>query len=157
MEELYRSLLSDCDTITEQLKSYLFDMTELEGPVLMLVSPEGELYANHPSRVAFLNQENSNILMAIYSQIDDGYDPCVCPVEGGCVIGSQLATEKNNCGYFMIFLPNYTSETVHSNMDVFEILLAQAQVICQLVEKNNELHHRQLASLSKTSKVLCSR
>jgi hypothetical protein len=156
MEELYKSLLSDCDTLTEQLKGYLFEMTELEGPVLMLVNEDGELYTNHPSRVAFLCQENPNILMAIYSQIDDGDDPCVCPVEGGCVIGTQLATEKSNFGYFLIYLPNYASETVHSNMDVFEILLAQVQLICQLIEKNNELHRRQLASLTRNSAVLCS-
>ena len=156
MEELYESLLSDCDTLTEQLKSYLFDMTELEGPVLMLANNQGQLYANHPSRVAFLN-DDTNILLAIYSQIDDGYDPCVCPVEGGCVIGTQLSTEKNNCGYFLMFLPDYASETVHVNMDVFELLLGQVQLICQLIEKNNQLHHQKLATLSKSSNVLYAR
>ena len=54
MDELYKSLLSGVDTLTEQLKGHLFDMTELEGPVLMLVNDQDEICANHPSRVDFL-------------------------------------------------------------------------------------------------------
>ena len=156
MEELYKSLLSGVDTLTEQFKGHLFGMTELEGPVLMLVNDRGELCANHPSRVAFLN-EYPQVLSAICNQIDDGYDPCVYAVEGGCIIGTQLATEKTNCGRFLIFLPGYRSETVQANMDFFELLLGQTQLICQLIEKNNQLHHRQLSGLSKSSAVLCSR
>ena len=155
MEELYKSLLSGVDTLTEQFKSHLFGMTELEGPVLMLVNNQGQLCANHPSRVAFFN-DSPDILSAICGQIDDGYDPCVCDVEGGCVIGTQLATEKTNCGRFLIFLPGYRSETVQVNMDLFELLLAQVQLICQLIEKNNRLHHQQLSGLSQNSAVLCS-
>jgi len=156
MEELYKSLLSGVDMLTEQLKGHLFGMTELEGPVLMLVDDEGELCANHPSRVAFLN-ESPDILSVICRQIDDGYDPCVYEVESGCVIGTQLATEKTNCGRFLIFLPGYRSETVQANMDLFELLLGQVQLICQLIEKNNQLHHRQLSGLSENSTVLCRR
>ena len=155
MEELYKSLLSGVDTLTEQFKGHLFGMTELEGPVLMLVNDQGELCANHPSRVAFLN-ECPEVLSSICRQIDDGYDPCVYAVEGGCIIGTQLATEKTNCGRFLMYLPGYRSETVQANMDLFELLLAQIQLICQLIEKNNQLHHRQLSGLSQNSAVLCS-
>ena len=156
MEELYKSLLSGVDTLTEQFKGHLFGMTELEGPVLMLVNDKGELCANHPSRVAFLN-EDDGILPVICRQIDDGYDPCVYAVEGGCVIGTQLATEMTDCGRFLIFLPGYRSETVQANMDLFELLLAQVQLICQLIEKNNQLHRQQLSGLSQNSALLCSR
>ena len=155
MDELYKSLLSGVDTLTEQLKGHLLDMTELEGLVLMLVNEQGEINANHPSRVAFLN-ERADILSAICGQIDDGCDPCVFQVEGGCIIGTQLATEKTHCGRFLIFLPGYRSETVQANMDLFELLLAQVQLICQLIEKNNRLHHQQLSGLSQNSAVLCS-
>ncbi len=156
MEELYKSLLSDVDTLTEQLKGHLFDMTELEGPVLMVVDSQGELCANHPSRIAFLS-EGPDVLSAICGQIDDGYDPCVYAVEGGCVIGTQLATATVDCGRFLIFLPEYRSETVQANMDLFELLLGQVQLICQLIEKNNRLHHQQLTGLSQNSVVLGSR
>ncbi len=155
MEELYKTLLSGVDMLTDQLKGHLFDMTELEGPVLMLVDNQGRVCANHPSRVAFL-KECPEVLSAICCQIDDGYDPCVYAVEGGCVIGTQLATGKTDCGRFLMYLPGYRSETVQANMDLFELLLAQIQLICQLIEKNNQLHHQQLSGLSRNSAVLCS-
>lgn len=153
MEELYKSLLSATDTLTEQLKNHLFDMTELEGPVLILVNSHGEICSSHPSRTAFFN-ECPKTLSMICCQIDDGYDPCVYEVQGGCVIGTQLATEKTDYGRFMIFLPGYDSQTVQANMDLFELLLAQVQLICQLIEKNNRLHHQQLSGLSRNSAVL---
>ncbi|MEN8126216.1 MAG: hypothetical protein ABFR90_00255 [Planctomycetota bacterium] len=155
MEELYKSLLSGVDTLTEQLKGHLFEMTESEGPVLILIDNQYQFCANHPSRAAFLN-ESPEILADICGQIDDGYDPCVYGVEDGCAIGVQLATEKTDCGYFLIFLPGYRSETVHANMDLFELLLAQTQLICHLTEKNNQMHHLQLTGMSKDSTVLCS-
>jgi hypothetical protein len=155
MEELYKSLLSDAETLTEQLKSHLFDMTELEGPVIALVNNQGQLCANHPSRMAFLKEE-PEILSAICRQIDDGYDPCVFGVEGGCIIGTQLITESIDCGRFLLFLPGYLNETVQANMDLFELLLSQVQLICQLLEKNNRFHHQQLSNLSRGSAVLCS-
>ena len=156
MEELYKSLLSGAGMLTEQFKSHLFGMTESEGPVLIFVDGQQHFCANHPGRVGFLN-ESPELLASICGQIDDGYDPCVYEVEGGCVIGTQLATEKTDCGYFLIFLPGYRSETVQANMDLFELLLAQTQLICQLIEKNNQFHHLQLAGMSKRSAVLCSR
>ena len=153
MEELFQSLLSGVDTLTGQLKSHLFEMTEPEGPVLMLVDAHGECCVNHPGRVAFLD-ECPDVLPTICRQIADGYDPCVYAVEDGCVIGTQLTTERADCGYFLIFLPGYRSETVQTNMDLFELLLAQVQVICQLTEKNNRLHHQRLSGLSGKSAVL---
>jgi hypothetical protein len=155
MEELYKSLLSGAEMLTEQLTGHLFGMTELEGPVLILVDEQQRFCANHPSRVSFLS-ESEAILPAMCGQIDDGDDPCVYAVEGGCLIGTQLATEKTQCGYFLIFLPGYRSETVQANMDLFELLLAQTQLICHLIEKNNQLHHLHLAGMSKNSAILCS-
>lgn len=155
MEELYKSLLSGADTLTEQLKGHLFGMTELEGPVLILVDERGQWYANHPSRTSFLS-ESPGLLLAICGQIDDGYDPCVYDVDGGCLVGTQLATERTHCGHFLIFLPGYCGEMVQANMDLFELLLGQTQLICQLIEKNNQLHHQQLTGMSRNSAVLCS-
>jgi hypothetical protein len=142
MEELYKSLLSGADTLTEQLKGHLFGMTELEGPVLILVDEQ--------------HQESPEILQAICGQIDDGDDPCVYDVDGGCLVGTQLATEKTPCGYFLVFLPGYRSQMVQANMDLFELLLGQTQLICHLIEKNNQLHHLQLTGLSRNSAVLYS-
>lgn len=156
MEELYKSLLSGAEMLAEQLKGHLFEMTELEGPVLILVDERGQWCANHPSRTSFLD-EHPELLQAMCGQMDDGCDPCVYDVDGGCLVGTQLATEATPCGYFLIFLPGYRGQTVQANMDLFELLLAQTQLICQLIEKNNQLHHLQLTGMSRTSAVLSSR
>jgi hypothetical protein len=156
MEELYKSLVSGADMLTEQLKGHLFGMTEMEGPVLVLVDERRQWCANHPGRMSFLD-EHPELLQTLCGQMDDGCDPCVYDVDGGCLVGTQLATEITPCGYFLIFLPGYRGEMIQANMDLFELLLAQTQLICQLTEKNNQLHRLQLTGMSRHSAVLCSR
>ncbi len=153
MEDIYRSLFSSTDLLWEQVVRQMFELSAPEGAVMIFADEKHHYQANYPSRVPFLN-EDSGQFSAICRQIDDGDDPCVCVVDGGCVVGTQMLTEKVNCGYFLVFLPGYTSQTVQVNMDIIELLLAQAQLICQLIEKNNQLHHMQLDHMRKTSQVL---
>lgn len=153
METLYRSLMSGSDLLTEQFTGAIFDLVNPEGPVLIYVNPEFESKASHPTRAGFLC-DSPEVVAAICGRIDDGDDPCVLEVEGGCVAGTQLATEESHLGYFLVFLSGYDSETVQTNMDMAELVLAQAQLVCRLIEKNNKLHHAQLMHLSKRSAVL---
>ncbi len=153
MEELYKSLLTGPELLAEQFVSQMFELAGQDGTVLIFTDGRGKVSANHASRAAFLHDDPDR-LTSICHQIDDGDDPCVCKVEGGCVVGTQLATENSHCGYFLIFLPGYTTQTVYANMDLIELTLSQAQWICQLIEKNNQLHHMQLHHLSKSSRVL---
>ncbi len=153
MEEIYKSLFSGSDLLSEQFVRQMFELSGPEGTVMIFVDENQHYQANYPSHAPFLHEE-SDRLLAICNQIDDGDDPCVCVVEGGCVVGTQLTTEKTHCGYFLVFLPGYTSQTVQVNMDIIELLLAQAQLICQLIEKNNQLHHMRLDHMRKTSHVL---
>ena len=153
MEELYKSLFSGPELLSDQFVSQMFELAGQDGTVLIFADGNGKVTANHSSRAAFLHDEPER-LTSICHQIDDGDDPCVCVVDGGCVVGTQLATESVHCGYFLIFLPGYTTQTVYANMDLIEFTLAQAQWICQLIEKNNQLHHMQLHHMSKSSRVL---
>ncbi|MCI0498711.1 MAG: hypothetical protein L0Y36_03385 [Planctomycetales bacterium] len=150
MENLYKSLFSDPQMPAEQFKREVFGLTDPEGPVLIFVDHQYQSWANHPSRVAFLH-DNPEILNTLCRQIDDGVDPCVYPVKSGCAVGTQLAGEQGHCGYFLVFLPGYTSQTTQSNMDMAELLLAEAQLIFHLIEKNNQLHHLQLNHMSRSS------
>lgn len=153
MEELYKSLLSCPATLSEQFAGEVFDLTEPEGPVLILVDPNYTVRANHPNRAGFLH-DRPEIIREICSHIEDGFDPCMGGVEGGCIIGTQLATENTHCGYFLVFFPGYQRETLEANMDLTELVLSQSLVICRLLEKNNQLHHLQLSHLSRSSVVL---
>ncbi|MBL7215164.1 MAG: hypothetical protein ISS71_05755 [Phycisphaerae bacterium] len=153
MEGIYKSLFSGNDLLSEQFVRQLFDLSLPDGPVMIYVNEKREYQATDSTRAPFLHDRPERLL-EICNRIDDGDDPCVCVLDGGCVMGTQLATERTHCGYFLIFLPGYTSQTVQVNMDIFELVLAQAQLVCQLIEKNNQLHHLRLAHLSKTSGVL---
>ena len=153
MKDIYKSLFSSNALLSEQFVRQIFELSNPDGAVLIYVSENYDYQTNYPNRAAFLHEE-PECLSSICNQIDDGDDPCVCVVDGGCVVGTQLSTEKVNCGYFLMFLSGYTNQTVQANMDVIELVLAQAQLICQFIEKNNALHHLQLEHLSKTSKVL---
>ena len=153
MEEIYKSLFSGKGLLSEQFVRQVFDLSVPEGPVMIYVNQSWNYQTNDPARARFL-QDQPEQLPAICKQIDDGDDPCVCVLDSGCVVGTQLVTERDHCGYFLLFLPDYTSQTVQMNMDLFELVLGQAQLVCQLIEKNNQLHHLRLADLSKRSKVL---
>jgi hypothetical protein len=153
MDALYKSLFSGNDLLGEQFVQQLFELRAPDSPVMIYVSDERRHLASDTMRAGFLSEQPER-LDAICDQIDDGDDPCLCVLDEGCVVGTQLATERAHCGYFLLFLPGYTSQTAQANMDILELVLGQAQLICELIEKNNQLHHLQLAHLSKTSKVL---
>lgn len=153
MEEIYKSLFSCNNLLAEQFVRQMFELGSPDGAVLIYVDENHKYQSNNASRAAFLYEEPEQ-LSSICNQIDDGDDPCVYAVDDGCVVGTQLATERGHLGYFLAFLANYTSQTVWANMDIIELMLGQAQLICQFIEKNNQLHHLRLEHLSKSSKVL---
>ncbi len=153
MEEFYQSLFSDAELLSKQVAGRLFELSVPDGPVMIYVDEKRAYQTTDTMRAAFLQDEPER-LASICDQIDDGDDPCVCVFGDGCVLGTQLVTERMHCGYFLLYLPGYTGQTVQMNLDVFELILAQAQLVCELIDKNNQLHHLQLAHLSKTSKIL---
>lgn len=156
MEELYKSLISGAETLIGQLEGHLFGMTEPEGPILILVNDQHQFSVSSPGRVGFLH-EHPEMLSEICGRIDDGCDPCVWTVDEGSLIGTQLVTETTNCGYLLIFMPGYQHDTIQSNMDLIEMIMAQSQLICHLLEKNNHLYHAKLSEMSERSSLLCPR
>lgn len=154
METIYKELFDSSHLLTEQIRGHLFSLVGPDGPVLVVVDTERRLQTTHPSKVGFLLGENARALDEMCSRLDDGEDPLVIKVKGGCVAATQLATERVHCGYLLIFLEGYTPETVSANMHLVELILTQAELICELVEKNNQLHRLRLVHLSRTSEVL---
>ena len=140
--------------LTEQIRGHLFNLAGPEGPVLVVIDPDRRFKASHPGRVGFLLGENERLVEEICTRLEDGEDPLVIKVKGGCAAACQLATEQMHCGYLVVFFDGYTPETMGANMAIVELLLSQIQLICELVEKNNQLHHLKLLHLSRTSEIL---
>lgn len=156
MEDLYRDLFDISGLLTEQVSQQLLNLAGPDGPVLVVVGPNRRIRTSHPGRIGFLLGENQKLVEQICSRLDDGEDPLVVKVEGGCLAACQLMTERTHCGYLLIFLEGYTPQTVGTNMQMIELIVAQAGLICELVEKNNQLHQSKLVHLSRTSELLCS-
>lgn len=147
-------MFDSSNLLTEQIRGYLFNLVGTEGPVLVVVDTDRRVQASHPGKVGFLLADNQRLLDEICGRLDDGEDPLVLKVKGGCVAACQLGTERVHCGYFLVLLEGYTPETVGANMRLVEMILSQAQLVCELVEKNNQLHQLRLVHLSRTSEVL---
>ena len=154
MENIYKELFDSSHLLTEQVRGHLFNLVGSEGPALVVVDPDRRIQASHPGKIGFLLGENQKLVGEICGRLDDGEDPLVLKIKGGCVAACQLATERVHCGYLLVVLEGYTPETVGANMRLVELILSQAQLVCELVEKNNQLHQLRLVHLSRTSEVL---
>jgi hypothetical protein len=154
MESIYKDMFGSSHLLAEQIRGHLFNLIGPEGLMLVIIDTDRRLQSSHPGRVGFLLGENERLVEEICNRLDDGEDPLVIKVKGGCVAACQLGTERVHCGYLLVYLEGYAPETVGANMSLVEMILAQAQLVCELVEKNNQLHHLKLLHLSRTSEVL---
>ena len=155
MEEIYKDMFDSSHLLAGQIRGHLFDLVGPEGPALILIDTDRRFQASHPGRIGFLLGDNRRLIEEMCTRLDDGEDPLVIQVKGGCAAACQLATERLHCGYLIVFFEGYTPETVGANMAMVELILAQAQLVCELLEKNNQLHHLKLLHMSRTSNVLC--
>ena len=153
MERIYESLFSAGHLFSEQLGRCMLPELPEDGPLVVLVGPDRHLTASDDGR---LNQwfPEKEILFSFCDRIDDGQDPVVGVVDDGCLIGTELYTERVNAGYLLIVMAGYTPQTIQTHMDLVELLFSQVRLICSLVEKNNQLHQLQLNHMSRTSPVL---
>ncbi len=85
------------------------------------------------------------------AKIDDGAEPVVTGTNDCSIIAAQLATERTNCGYVIIALPQYSPESTLINIDLIETLLNQICLIAKLIEKNNLLYELQMKQFSMYS------
>ncbi len=109
----------------------------------MIMDRQGNSWPSNSHDFAELNISEP-FLKRICAKIDDGVEPVVAQTDDCSVVGAQLATEKSNCGYVIIALPQYTPESTLANIDLIEMLLNQLSLIARLIEKNNLLYEVQM-------------
>jgi hypothetical protein len=140
---IYESLSSPSFMLNEQIARQVFEILPEGGPLMMIMDTEGNSWPSNSHDFAELNISES-FLKRICSNIDDGVEPVVAQAEDCSVVGAQLATEKSNCGYVIIALPQYTPESTLANIDLIEMLLNQLNLIARLIEKNNLIYQVQM-------------
>lgn len=148
--DIYESLCSpgfvrkdSLGELTEQIARQIFEVLSECGPVMVIMDRDGNSWPSDAEEFAKLNISES-FLKEVCAKIDDGAEPVVTEVNDCSVIAAQLATERSNCGYVIIALPQYSPESTLVNIDLIEMLLNQIGLIAKLIEKNHFLYEVQM-------------
>ncbi|MBC8218670.1 MAG: hypothetical protein H8E73_09410 [Planctomycetes bacterium] len=140
---IHESLSSPGFMLGEQIARQVFEILPEGGPLVMIMDTEGNSWPSNSHDFAKLNISES-FFKSICAKIDDGAEPVVAQTDDCSVVGAQLATDRSNCGYVIIALPQYTPESTLANIDLIEMLLNQLGLIAKLIEKNNLLYEVQM-------------
>jgi hypothetical protein len=140
-------LFSPNCALNEQIARQIFDVLPEGGPIMVIMDREGHCWPSNAEEFSKLNIDEP-FLRELCTKIDDGAEPVVTQVNDCSIIAAQLTTERTNCGYVIIALPQYSPESTLINIDLIETLLNQAGLIAKLIEKNNFLSELQMKQLS---------
>ena len=144
--------LSRSSLLNEQIAGEIFDILPEDGPIVIIVGRDGNHRVSDSVKFSRLNISES-FLKGLCATIDDGAEPVVTQLNDFGIVASQLATEHTNCGYVIIALPQYNSESTLINIGLIEMLLNQIGLIARLVEKNDlayELQTKQFGMYSQS-------
>ena len=144
---MYDSLFSPGGVLNEQIARHIFDILPEGGPVMVIMDRDKNCWPSDSERFSTLNVSES-FFRELCSKIDDGDEPVVTQIDDCSIIASQLLTERTNCGYVFIALPQYSPESTLINIDLIEILLSQVSLIAKLIEKNSLLYELQMKQFS---------
>jgi hypothetical protein len=140
--DICESQFSRSSVLNEQIAGEIFDILPEDGPIVIIVGRDGNLWLSDSANFPRLNISES-FLKGLCAKIDDGAEPVVTQVNEFGVVAAQLATEQTNCGYVIIALPQYNSESTLINIGLIEMLLNQIGLIAKLVEKNEQAYELQ--------------
>lgn len=141
--DMYDSLFYPGCVLNEQIARQIFDILPEQGLVMAIIDRDGHCWPSDSHKFSELNI-NDLLLKELCAKIDDGTEPVVTQENNCSIIGTQLATERTNCGYVIIALPQYTPESTLTNIDLIEMIFNQLGLIANLIEKNNLLHELQM-------------
>ena len=141
--DIHESLLSPAFVLNEQIARQLFEVLPEQGPIILIMDRNGNTWPSDSEEFDKLNISESHI-KEICTNINDGVEPVVTQVNDCSIIAAQLATERSNCGYIIITLPQYSPESTLINIALIETLLNQFNLIAKLIENNYLLYESQL-------------
>jgi hypothetical protein len=140
---IYESLSSPGSVLNEQIARQVFEVLPERGPLMLIMDRDGNSWPSNSEEFAKLNISES-FLKELCAKIDDGAEPVVTQANDCSIVAAQLATERSNCGYVIVALPQYSPESTLVNIDLIEVLLNQLSLIAKLIEKNNLLYEVQM-------------
>jgi hypothetical protein len=135
-------MLSRPFVMNEQVAEQIFETIPQQGLVALIIDTYGKIWPSDSEYFQKLNIRE-DLLKEICRKIDDGQEPVVTHENNCGVVASQLSTDKNNCGYIIIVLPQYTPESIMADINLIEVLLNQFNLIASLIENNNRFFELQ--------------
>ena len=132
--------------LNEQIARQIFDILPEDGPLMIIVSKNGDHWPSSSDSFAKLGVSDS-FIKDLCTKVDDGQEPIITQLNDCSVVATELTTEHTNCGYIILALAHYSPESTLANITLIEILLSQVGLIAHLVEQNNFLYHRQMGQL----------
>jgi hypothetical protein len=145
MDMFSSSYSQDC-VLNEQIARQIFDILPEDGPMMVIISKEGNCWPSNAEGFTKLGISDGCI-KELCAKIDDGEEPIITNLNDFSLVITGLATERSDCGYIMIVLPHYSPESTMANIGLIEILLSQVGLIAHLIEQNNFLYERQMKQL----------
>ena len=140
--DIYSSMFSQTFVFNEQIASQIFETIPENGPIVLIVDPEGNMWPSDSEQFHNLNISES-FLKELCRKIDDGFEPVIAQENECCLVASQLVTARKNCGYIIIALPQDSPEAILANINLIEMLINQFSLIAKLIEKNNHFYEVQ--------------
>jgi hypothetical protein len=144
--DIFGSSYSHTCVLNEQIARQIFDLLPEDGPMMVIISKEGNCWPSNAEGFTKLGITDGYI-KELCAKINDGEEPIITNVNDFSLVVTGLATERSDCGYIMIVLPNYSPESTMANMGLIEIMLSQVGLIAHLIEQNNMLYERQMKRL----------
>lgn len=105
----------------------------------MILDSEGRTWPTDTAAFERAFGDEQEMSEELRARLADGYDPIIGQCNGHTVVATQLATETIGCGYLLLLLSGYTRETALANFGLIELVMNQAGLIAELMDRNNEL------------------
>ena len=144
--DVFSSVYSPSSVLNEQIARQIFDILPEDGPVMILVGRQGNFWPSDAEGFAKLHISDG-FIKELCAKVDDGNEPVITQVSDFSVVATALETERTNCGYVIIALPQYSPESTLANIGLIEILLSQIGLVAHLIEQNILLYERQMKQL----------
>ncbi len=148
--DILGSAYSPSCVLNEQIARQVFDILPEDGPVMIIVSKQGNYWPSDTEGFAKLGITDG-FLKDLCAKVDDGEEPVITQVHDFSIVATSLATDRTDSGYVILALPNYNPESTLANLTLIEIMLSQVGLIAHLIEKCNLLYERQMKQFSACS------
>ncbi|MBN2018909.1 MAG: hypothetical protein JW749_01650 [Sedimentisphaerales bacterium] len=129
--------------LNEQIARQIFDILPEDGPLMVIVSKNGDHWPSNSDAFAKLGVSDA-FIKDLCVKVDDGQEPIITQVNDCSIVATELTTERTNCGYIILALAHYSPESTLANITLIEILLSQVGLIAHLIEQNNLFYNRQM-------------